>query len=423
MALITDNTPVVGASTSNGKNRLQNALISGNILFVSKSGLDTGLGNYGTPFLTIQKAIDTHGDPIDAADEKITKVIWVETGQYDETLTFRSAGSMLFICNGPVVIGDGAGDDNASSGTARNITWAVNEDNLFNERPAIHFATVGDMLSSFSDVAFANGWIISGDLVISDVAAGTDSKAQVYLNNVLIQGKVDLSSWGDDRINFYMKGCLVNGIFGDNDEDCHIVLAENCQFDGLINIHKYGRFIDCEIAGGLTLNSSNGAGGINTGVPPAGFINCDISGTITGPASSFLLIDNLTNRYLIDNSATLTTIVKRFQTQNDHRAESYTLAIAAAAITPDLQRGSIVDVTVDENITVNNPTNAFEGAILEIRFTQDATGGFTYTLGAEFAEGTTVKLSDLATTLSKTHRALWERRSSKWELLAINNDL
>ena len=78
---------------------------------------------------------------------------------------------------------------------------------------------------------------------------------------------------------------------------------------------------------------------------------------------------------------------------------------------------------VTENITVNNPVNEFEGALLEIRFTQDASGGFAYTLGAEFSEGTTVVISDLATTLSKTHRALWERRGSKWELLAISNDL
>jgi len=421
MALITDNTPVVGASTSNGKNRLQNALISGNILFVSKSGLDTGLGNYGTPFLTIQKAIDTHGDPIDAADEKITKVIWVETGQYDEALTLRPAGSFLFIFNGPVVLGDGAGATNASSTTARDITWAADPAKQFAERPAVHFRSINSLFASTGDVAYATAFMISGNFVISDVASQT---AQVYFEGVKLQGNVDLSSWDDDRLDFYIRDSFFEGTFGGADgADVHIVSAENTQFDGLINIHKYGRFIDCEIAGGMTLNSSNSGGGINTGVPPAGFINCDIKGTITGPAGSFLLIDDLTNRYLIDNSATLTTITKKFQGQNSHRNESYTLTIAAAAITPDLQRGSIVDVTVDENITVNNPTNAFEGALLEIRFTQDATGGFTYTLGAEFAEGTTVGIADLATTLSKTHRALWERRGSKWELLAINNAL
>ena len=75
MANLSDNVPIVGATDVSGEDRVKDAFISGNILFVSKSGLDTGKGNYGTPFLTIQKAIDTHGDPSDAADEKITKAM------------------------------------------------------------------------------------------------------------------------------------------------------------------------------------------------------------------------------------------------------------------------------------------------------------------------------------------------------------
>ena len=421
MATITDNVPVIGASDSNGKDRLQDALISGNILFVSKSGLDTGLGNYGTPFLTIQKAIDTHGDPSDAADEKITKVIWIETGQYDEALTLRPAGSMLFVFNGPVVLGDGAGSANASSATARNITWAVDPAKKFIERPAVSFRSINSLFASTGDVAYATAFMISGNFVITDVAS---QAAQVYFEGVKLQGDVDLTGWTGDRLDFYVRDSFFSKTFGGaSGADVHIVSAENTQFDELIHIHKYGRFIDCEVKGGMTLNSSNTSGGIDNGVPPPGFINTIMKGTFTGPSGSFLQMDSMSNRHFRDNSATLSTITKKLMDRG-YVNEVLTVTISANAFTPDLfQAGIFLTLALAANVTINNPSNAKEGDTLEIWFLQDATGGRTYTFGAEFTEGTTVTVSDLATTASKVHKGLWERRGSKWELLAVSNDL
>ena len=148
-----------------------------------------------------------------------------------------------------------------------------------------------------------------------------------------------------------------------------------------------------------------------------------MKGTFTGPAGSFLQMDSMTNRHFRDNSATLSVITKKLMDRG-YREEGLTVTITANAFTPDMnQAGIFLTPTLTANVTVNNPVNALQGDTLVIWFVQDAAGSHTYTRGSEFKEGSTVKLSDLSTTLSKTHKALWERRGSNWELLAVSNDL
>jgi len=373
--------------------------------------------NLKTPFLKIQKAIDAMGEVADAAAEKLPRIFYIDGGIYDEALTLPQSGINIFIAIGPVVIGDGAGAVNASSTIARNVSVTLDNTKRINERPTYQFITMNRVEASTGDVAYGTSFMISGNFVLSDV---NSQKGQFYFQGVKLQGNMDDSGLtADDRQDFYMSNCLVSGTFGTG-KDVHIMEAFRCQFDGLIKIHKYGDITSSEIKGGITFSSG---GGIDTGVPPAGFINTIMKGTFTGPAGSFLQMDSMSNRHFRDNTATLSVVTKKLMDRG-YRSEVKTVTITANAFTPDMnQAGIFLTPTLTANVTVNNPVNALEGETLEIWFVQDATGSRTYTLGSEFKEGTTVKLTDLNTTLSKTHKALWNRRGTNWELLAVSNDL
>jgi hypothetical protein len=68
--------------------------------------------------------------------------------------------------------------------------------------------------------------------------------------------------------------------------------------------------------------------------------------------------------------------------------DGWTGTTYAAAITPDLSRGSVHGVTLTGNVTVNRPLNMKDGDRLLLIFTQDATGGRSVTWGTGFPDKT-----------------------------------
>jgi hypothetical protein len=59
-------------------------------------------------------------------------------------------------------------------------------------------------------------------------------------------------------------------------------------------------------------------------------------------------------------------------------------SIVSSAVDTDVSSGQIFDVTLTENITLNNPTNSVDGVTIRWRISQDATGGYSVTLDSKF---------------------------------------
>lgn len=62
----------------------------------------------------------------------------------------------------------------------------------------------------------------------------------------------------------------------------------------------------------------------------------------------------------------------------------------SAALATDVSKGNTFTVLLTGNVTLSNPTNPTDGQKVVWRFTQDATGGRTVTLGAIFSYGSDV---------------------------------
>lgn len=59
-------------------------------------------------------------------------------------------------------------------------------------------------------------------------------------------------------------------------------------------------------------------------------------------------------------------------------------SIVAGAVDTDITSGQIFNITLTENITLNNPSNSVDGVTIRWRIQQDGTGGRTVTLGDKF---------------------------------------
>jgi hypothetical protein len=121
------------------------------------------------------------------------------------------------------------------------------------------------------------------------------------------------------------------------------------------------------------------------------------SGMTYNDSTNTLAVDNLsmgsqsTNDILISTDAASTSdtalVTAGYVDANAGGGSSNTeqLIAYAASITPDLSSGNVVKIgTLTGNITVNNPTNATTAEEVYIRFTQDATGSRTVTLGSDY---------------------------------------
>lgn len=73
----------------------------------------------------------------------------------------------------------------------------------------------------------------------------------------------------------------------------------------------------------------------------------------------------------------------------------------AATIATDASLGSNFRVTLGDNRTLGNPTNAHNGQTLVWEIIQDGTGSRLLTLDTKFALGTTIASTTLTTTLNK----------------------
>jgi NADPH-dependent curcumin reductase CurA len=91
-------------------------------------------------------------------------------------------------------------------------------------------------------------------------------------------------------------------------------------------------------------------------------------------------------------------------------------SVASAHVAIDASLGNVWDVSCTANFTLDNPTNPSDGQVLHIRFTQDATGSRTITLGTAWnAGGNTITLT---TTANKCDHmvAQYSSARSKWDI-------
>jgi len=258
-------------------------------------------GNILTPFKTIQHALDTIGEPKKESEEASANIILIRPGPHDEDLTIPAAGNWWLMGLGQWVLGDGAGDSGQSSSKARNITWIVDPTKTFTNRPSLYITNTEAIVGHTGDVAFGTGVIISGDLKIGSTANKTQ---QLYLKGVDIIGDLDgsalTSSASGDRVDTYMMHSRIQGAVTGAGKNIEFKIVEDSEFQGLVEIDSYCRFVDCEIQAGMTIVTLP-----DGSVPPEGFINCDFSGAFEGPALSFIA-DAVTIKRFNDNGATFT---------------------------------------------------------------------------------------------------------------------
>lgn len=95
----------------------------------------------------------------------------------------------------------------------------------------------------------------------------------------------------------------------------------------------------------------------------------------------------------------------------------------ASSITPDINSYGIFNVgTLTGNITINAPTGTpTDGQTTTFRFTQNGTGGWTYTWNSAFAFGTDVVAADLPTTASASFEVLfrYNTAAAKWRCVGL----
>ena len=92
-----------------------------------------------------------------------------------------------------------------------------------------------------------------------------------------------------------------------------------------------------------------------------------------------------------------------------------------ATITTDASAGTIFTVTLEGNRTLANPTNSVDGMKRIWRFTQDATGSRTISLGTDFRLGTDITVITLTTTVNLTDYmgAIYNGDDAKWDVVAF----
>lgn len=82
-----------------------------------------------------------------------------------------------------------------------------------------------------------------------------------------------------------------------------------------------------------------------------------------------------------------TQVAKRDVAQSFSKSQTVSPVVNAAAtgtITPDCSASNTFEYTVTGNLTIANPTNAVAGQFVNFLIIENATGGFTITLGSNF---------------------------------------
>jgi hypothetical protein len=255
-------------------------------------------GSILRPYNSLQTCLNAIGAPVSTTDARRKITVHIKAGQYDENITVPKQRMMTFLCYGPVVIGDGAADDLYNSTTARSVTvqnTATGEPSNAPSRSMFAIKGVSGETSSTHSAYGAGNMIISGDLQFNHLDGNTTTH-ETCLVGVKVQGNVTANSFELGSIhNFQCSKCFFDNTF--NLSNVNINVCESTEFDGLITASGVGRFVNCEIDGGLTASMVDL-------YPPNGFFDCDVgSGTWT---ITNAVVNETTRQQIVDNTITVT---------------------------------------------------------------------------------------------------------------------
>jgi hypothetical protein len=235
-------------------------------------------GSISRPYTSLQSAIDAIPAPTSGTEEKRRYVLLVAPGHYDEDINIPAKGGqeLIILGLGPVTLG--AGDlANHASTVPRSLTWNTAQSTEFGEcRPTLILSTLIEAETSSTHTAYAGGFTISGNLNIVNPGGGEITTKEVHLYGVKVVGAVD--GTGDSGIlNFYARRCFFDTTA--NIPTANMCVIESTEIDGLLTCSTLGRFVKCQIQGGIT------HGGMNSLLPPTGMFDCEISGTVTSASN------------------------------------------------------------------------------------------------------------------------------------------
>ncbi len=236
-------------------------------------------GNLATAFLTIQGAVNAFPAPADAAQELRRCVVVVAGGKYDEDVALGPARRWDFVALGPVILGDGALANFAST-TPRNVTWTVDQASEFGScRPAL--SMIGALWGGSGEsthIDYCTGWRISGNLTVTDTGAGGGTSHELHLGSVRIDGNLVQTGAARGRCNTWLTRVKVAGIY-DMPRVAHggqLWKADQCVFDSTVHVEYMGRAELTYFGGAFTLD----VGYISPVQEPAGFMQCDFAGGV-----------------------------------------------------------------------------------------------------------------------------------------------
>lgn len=95
---------------------------------------------------------------------------------------------------------------------------------------------------------------------------------------------------------------------------------------------------------------------------------------------------------------------------------------AGATVATDASAGEIFDLTLNQNVTLSNPTGGIDGKVIRWRIKQDATGGRTVTLGNAFripSSATTPLAWSTAAGAMDIFSAQYNSAASKWDVVSL----
>ena len=279
-----------------------NTFAASNYYVNEKATVTSPDGTFLKPYTTLSACMTAIGPPTTTADARRKIVVHIAAGEYDENVTVPKQRLITFMCYGTVIIGDGAADNLFNSTTPRNLTienTATGEPVNAPSRPSFSVQVVGGQASSTHSAYNFGRLIISGDLQFNHVDGNTTTH-ETYLSSVKVQGNVTANAFELGSIhNFQCEKCFFDNTF--NAANINMNVIRSTEFDGLITCASVGRFVECEIDGGITAVS------VNNFYPPNGFVFCDVGGgTWNITDISKVPIDSLTLNEIINNSVTIT---------------------------------------------------------------------------------------------------------------------
>ena len=252
-------------------------------------------GSIGAPYTTIQAALNTIADPVDADDMKRRFQILVKTGIYDEDLDIPPARYISLVALGPVTLSDGAGQYFDTPTTPRNINYHLDQSKETAAGtpiiPTLMLTSLIENETTSTHTSYTGGWDISGNILTVDDNPVGGTTHELHLYSTKVRGDI-LGAAGHGTYNMYFKRCLFDGAF--DASQANIIYALSCEWDGVPIIDTLGRMVECEMEG-ATFN------GFTSYLPPTGFFNCDLDGTYTTIGN--IPMDGVSNYWFKTNGA------------------------------------------------------------------------------------------------------------------------